>query len=450
MSWQDVYRSKLMSADDAVKLIPDNSHVYSGHEPSEPPELYRALVRNADYFHGLKFHHMNTFFEYGYCTKEMEPHFRYEGFYVGGTTRNSITEGYGSIIPAGFYDVANGLTQGYFPIDACIVRVTPPDNNGDCHIVCEAGYTYAACKAAKVLIGQVTETGPVVFGDTALNVSEFDALVEHDDEMMYLMENHPFGTIEQAIGDYCASLIEDGATLQIGVGKLPDAVMASLTNHKHLGLHTEIITDAIVDMYKKGIIDGSQKSLDKGIMMGTFVTGLADELYQFVDKNPEVMIRSAAYTNSPWTIASQSKMTSINATLQVDIMGQAVSDNIGMRQYSGIGGQVDFVRGVNLSRDGKGKTILLLPSVTRKKDGTVISKICPVIDHGAAVTCARFDTNYVITEYGIAQLRGKTLQERGEALINIAHPDFREELSRAFYERYHVMPKGIRADAVIE
>ena len=441
MSWEEIYKSKLCTADEAVQLIKDGDHVFTGHVPSEPPELYRALVRNKERFHGVILHHMNSYNEYGYCTAENAPHFRYEGFYAGTSTRDSVTNGYGSIIPCGFSDLAHGLSMGHYPVDVCMVRVTRPNSEGYVRIVCEAGYTYNATKAAKIVLAQVVDSAPSVFGDTAFHVSEIDRFVEYDEPMMRLPLSPPYGWLQQKIGEYCASIIDDGSTLQLGVGKLPDAVLAALKDHKHLGLHTEQIADGVVDLYKRGVMDNSLKGLDNGKMIGTFVVGQQEDLYNFVHLNPAVEIRSASYTNDPRTIAQMHKMCSINACIQIDIMGQVVSDCIGMRQYSGIGGQVDFVRGANMALDGAGKAILLMPSVNVRKDGSKVSKICPFIDHGAAVTLPRYETNYVITEYGIAQLRGKSLHARGEELIKIAHPDFKVDLCKAFYELYRVMPK---------
>ena len=242
--------------------------------------------------------------------------------------------------------------------------------------------------------------------------------------------------MEEAIGKHCASLIEDGSTLQLGIGAIPDAVLYQLKDKKDLGIHSEMISDGVVELFKTGAITGAKKTTHKGKMLVTFLMG-TKKLYDFAEKNPLVEMRTVDYVNDPALIMQNHNMVSINSCLQVDFMGQVVSDSIGVKQFSGVGGQVDFVRGASMSLDGKGKAIIAMPSITTKKDGTIISKIVPFIDHGAAVTTSRNDVDYIVTEFGIAHLKGKSLKERAKSLIRIAHPDVREDLKKAFHERFN-------------
>lgn len=242
--------------------------------------------------------------------------------------------------------------------------------------------------------------------------------------------------VETAIGRYCASLIEDGSTLQLGIGAIPDAVLSELKDRKHLGIHSEMISDGVVDLVEAGVIDCTAKTLHKDKIIVTFLMG-TKRLYDFADRNPIIELRTVDYVNNPSVIAKNNRMVSINSALQVDFMGQVVSCTIGTRQFSGVGGQVDFVRGAAMAEDGKGISIIAMPSITTKKDGTIISKIRPYIDHGAAVTTNRYDVDYIITEYGIARLKGKTIQERAKALIDIAHPTVRGELADEFEQRFN-------------
>jgi 4-hydroxybutyrate CoA-transferase len=292
-----------------------------------------------------------------------------------------------------------------------------------------------ASKSCRTVIAEVNDQVPTVFGDTFIHVSEIDAFVENSHP---LFESKPavIGEVEAAIGKNCASLVEDGSTLQLGIGAIPDAVLSQLGNKKNLGIHSEMIADGVVDLFEKGAIDCSQKGIDEGKMVVTFLMG-TKKLYDFCDKNPMVELRPVDYVNHPEVVAKLHNLVCINACVQIDFMGQIVSECIGTKQISGVGGQVDFVRGAAMTHDGKGKAIIAMPSVTVMKDGSMVSKIVPFIDHGAAVTTSRCDADYVVTEYGIARMKGRTLKDRARQLINIAHPDFREELKAQFKERFN-------------
>jgi len=328
------------------------------------------------------------------------------------------------------------IRRDIFHVDVLFVTVAPPDENGKCCIGVSADYTMQAAKSADVILAEVNDQVPYVYGDCFIDVEEIDAFVETSHPLFELKPSK-IGPTEEAIGKNCARLIEDGATLQLGIGAIPDAVLAQLGDKKHLGIHSEMFSDGVVDLYEKGVFDCSQKSLHKGKMIVTFLMG-TKKLYDFVDHNPMVEMMPVDYVNHPEIIAKNSNMVCINACVQVDFMGQIVSECIGPKQISGVGGQVDFVRGAAMAHDGKGKAIIAMPSVTVKKDGSMVSKIVPYIDHGAAVTTSRCDADYVVTEYGVACMKGRTLHDRARQLIDIAHPDFREELKSQFKERFKI------------
>lgn len=435
MDWKEIYKSRQCTADEAVKSIKSGDRVAFAHCVGEPGVLVDAMVANAAAYKNVTISHMVSLGKGMYTLPEYKDNFRWEGWFAGASTRKSVELGHGDFVPVFFHEIPGMIRDGYFPIDVFMVMVSPPDEHGFCSTGVSADYTMQAIKSAKIVLAEVNDQMPVTYGDTFVHVSKIDKVV---------LSSHPLpelglpniGPVEEAIGKNCATLIEDGSTLQLGIGAIPDAVLAQLKHKKHLGIHSEMISDGVVDLYEAGAMDCSEKAIDKGKMMITFLMG-TKRLYDFVNKNPMVEMRPVDYVNHPAVVAQNSKMVSVNSCLQVDFMGQVVSDSIGTKQFSGVGGQVDFVRGAAMSLDGKGKAIIAMPSVTVKKDGTMISKIAPYIDHGAAVTTSRCDVDYIVTEYGIAHLKGKNLKDRARALINIAHPDVRDELKVAFKERFN-------------
>lgn len=437
MDWNEIYEDRKCTAEEAVQEIKNGDRVVFAHCVAEPTILVDAMVANAESYENVTVSHMVTLGKGEYTKPELKDNFRFEAWFCSCSTRGAVAEGHGQFVPVYFHEVPKYIRNGVFPIDVAMVMVSPPDHNGFCSVGISCDYTMQAIKSAKIVLAEVNDQVPVVYGETFVHVSEIDAFVE---------SSHPLpeialpkiGKVEKSIGKYCASLIEDGSTLQLGIGAIPDAVLSQLKNKKHLGIHSEMISDGVVDLYELGVIDCSQKSIDKGKMVVTFLMG-TKRLYDFARTNPMLEMRPVDYVNNPVVVAQNSKMISINACLQVDFMGQVVSDSIGTKQFSGVGGQVDFVRGVAMSLDGKGKAIIAMSSVAKKKDGTKISKIVPFIDNGAAVTTNRQDVDFIVTEYGIAEMKGKTLQDRARALIGIAHPDFREELKEEFEKRFNAL-----------
>jgi 4-hydroxybutyrate CoA-transferase len=314
-------------------------------------------------------------------------------------------------------------------VDAALIQLSRPDAHGYCSFGLSNDYTKPAAEAAKVVIAEVNDQMPRTFGDNFIHVSELDYIVETSVPLLQ-MARAAIGDTERAIGGYCAELVDNGSTLQLGIGGIPDAVLLSLADKKGLGIHSEMFSDGVVDLYEAGVITNQNKTLHKGQMVVTFVMG-TDRLYKFIDDNPKVAFYPVDYVNHPAVIAKNYKMVSINACIEVDIMGQVSSESIGYKQFSGTGGQVDYVRGASMAEGGK--SIIAMPSTAK---GGTVSRIVPLLQEGSAVTTSRNDVQYIVTEYGIADMRGKTLKARAQALVNIAHPNFRSELAEAVEKRY--------------
>ncbi len=435
MSWKEIYKSRVCSAEEAVKSVKSGDTVVFAHCVDEPEVLANALVANAAAYKDVEICHMVSLGKGEYTKPEYKEHFRWNGWFAGASTRKCIEQGHGDFTPVFFHEIPGYIRKGLFKVDVAMIMVSPPDEHGFCCTGVSSDYTMQAVESAKIVLAEVNDQMPVVFGETFIHVSKIDKFVETSHPLPEL-GLPKIGEVELAIGRYCAELIEDGATLQLGIGAIPDAVLQSLKDKKDLGIHSEMISDGVVDLYEAGVINNSQKAINKGKMTITFLMG-TKRLYDFANYNPAVELRTVDYVNHPVIVAQNSKLVCINSCLQVDFMGQVVSDSIGIRQFSGVGGQVDFVRGASMSLDGKAKAIIAMPAVANKKDGSMISKIAPYIDEGAAVTTSRNDVDYIVTEYGIAELKGKSLKQRARNLIDIAHPDFRDELKVEFEKRFN-------------
>lgn len=436
MNWQAVYNSRKCSAKEAVQLIKSGDRVVLAHCIAEPQALVKAMVDNAEAYRNVEICNMLSFGSGKYCDKDLKDNFQYNAIFASSNSRQSITVGNGDYTPVFFHELPGYFRKKIIPIDVFMVQVSPPDRNGFCCTGFSSDFTMQGIRSAKLVLAQVNDQIPVTYGDTHIHVSKIDRFVEESEPLIEI----PLAKTNDVaikISEYCVGLIEDGSTLQIGIGAIPDEIVRGLIGKKDLGIHSELITDALLDLYESGAITNEAKSQDRGKIVLTFLFG-TKRLYDFVANNPAIEFRTVDYTNHPSIIAQCSKMVSINAGLEVDFMGQVVSDSIGTNQYSGVGGQVDFVRGTSMSLDGKGKSIIVMPSTARKKDGTLISKIKPYITHGAAVTTSRNDVDTIITEYGIAKLKGKTLKQRARDLINIANPIFKEELISEFERRFNV------------
>lgn len=434
LHWREEYRKKLRNANEAVKLIKSGDKVVLTHAVSEPLAVVDAMIANADAYRDVEVSTMVTLGKGEYTDSEYKDCFKFNGWFLSGCTRGCVKEKRGDFTPVFFHEVPNYIRRDIFHVDVCLAMVSAPDEYGYCNLGVSADYSVQAIRSAKMVIAQINDQVPVTYGDTFIHISEFDVCVEYSQPLPDLKLPH-IGEVELTIGKHCASLIEDGSTLQLGIGAVPDAVLQSLKDKKNLGIHSEMISDGVVDLYEAGVINNSQKSINMGKMIVTFLMG-TKRLYDFVHKNPAVEMRTVDYVNNPIVIAQNSNMVCINSALSVDFMGQIVSETIGEMQFSGVGGQVDFMRGAAMSIDQKGKGIIAMPSVTVKKDGTMISKITACIPQGAAVTTSRQDADYVVTEYGIAELKGKTLRQRAKNLIVIAHPKFRDDLKEKYTAKF--------------
>lgn len=435
MKWKEIYESRKCTAEEAVKLIKPGDKVMLAHLMAEPPVLVDAMIKNAAAYKDVEISHLVTFGKGEYTKPEYKDNFIFNGLFLSGPTRECVAAGYGEFTPVFFHEIPGYIRKGLFKPDVFMVMVSPPDKHGYCNIGVTADYAVQGISTAKTVLAEVNDQVPVAFGDAFIHVSQIDKFVESSHPLPEL-QLPVIGDVEKAIGQHCAELIDDGATLQLGIGAIPDAVLYFLRDKKDLGIHSEMISDGVVELVEAGVITGQAKAINKGKITVAFLMG-TKRLYDFADRNPGLELRTVDYTNHPIVVAQNSKMVSVNSCLEVDFMGQVVSDSIGTKQFSGVGGQVDFVRGASMSHDGLGKAIIAMPSVAVKKDGTMISKITPYISHGAAVTTSRNDVDYVVTENGIAALKGKSLKQRARNLINIAHPAFRDELIEEFEKRFN-------------
>jgi 4-hydroxybutyrate CoA-transferase len=436
LDWKQIYNERLTTASEAVKHIENGSTVVLAHCVGEPPTIVNAMVENRAQYRDLEIRHMVRLSDMDFATPGYEKHFRVNPWFASANSRAALVENRADFTPCFFHEVPRVIREGRSGCDVAVFQVSPPDAHGFCSLGTSVDYTRQAAETAKLTIAQVNKNMPRTWGDGLLHVSAFDHIVEADDNL-YEIKPPVIGDVEKAIGEHCASLIEDGSTLQLGIGAIPDAVMLFLKDKRDLGIHSEMISDGTLALYNEGVITGSQKSENRGKMTVTFLMGTR-ELYDFAHDNPLVEVKPVDYVNHPIVIARQHKMISVNSAIQADIQGQIDAEAMGLRQFSGVGGQVDFIRGVAMSDDGK--AIIAMPSVTVKRDGTMISKIVPFLDQGAPVTTTRCDVDYVITEYGIAELKGKSLRERARNLIGVAHPDtkdpLKDEFERRFGEKY--------------
>ncbi|MCX7698633.1 MAG: 4-hydroxybutyrate CoA-transferase [Candidatus Goldbacteria bacterium] len=423
------YDKKVCSAEDAVKVVKSGNRIVFSHAAGEPLVLPEALMERSHKLKNVEIVHMVPMGESLYCKPEYSNSFRHIALFAGAATRKAIWENRADYIPYFFSEVPY-LFETLLPVDVAMVTVSPPDKKGFCSLGVSVDYTKKAVECAKIVIAELNPTMPRTHGDSFVHISQIDFLVEVN-RPIHELKSSELTEVEENIGRYVAELIEDGCTLQLGIGGIPDAVLKNLTNFKDLGIHSEMISDGVKHLVEKGVITGSKKTLHKGKIVVNFLMGSRD-FYDWVDDNPMIEMRTVDYTNNPYVIAQNNKMVAINSALEVDLLGQVCADTLGPMQFSGVGGQVDFVRGARMSKGGK--AIIALPATA--KGG--VSRIVPTLKTGAAVTTSRNDVDYVVTDFGIASLKGKTVKERMKALIQIAAPQFREELTKQAYDIYNI------------
>ncbi len=423
---------RIVTPEDAVAAVHSRDRVWVQAAAAAPQRLIAALTDRHAELQGVEIVQLHTEGAAPYADARYERSFHTSVLFVGPNVRQAVAEGQADYVPIFLSEVPSLFRSGAIPLDVALVHVSPPDAHGFCSLGVSVEASSAAVSCARRVIAQVNPNMPRTHGDGLLHESDIDLAVEVDDPIPEVAPA-PLDTVARAIGLHCAALVEDGATLQMGIGAIPDAVLAALHDHRDLGIHTEMFSDGAIDLIEKGIITGTRKLTHPGKVVASFVMGTR-RLYDFVADNPLVALLDAAYVNDTAVIRRNPRTTAINSAVEVDLTGQVCADSIGTRQYSGVGGQMDFIRGASLS-DG-GKPIIALPSTTSSGD----SRIVPFLKPGAGVVTTRAHVHYVVTEYGTADLYGKSLRQRARALINVAHPDHREALTRSAFERFHRLP----------
>jgi acyl-CoA hydrolase len=424
MSVQDLYQKKRCSAEDAIGQVHNGDFVIVPTGVGEPPTLLTALSEQRRRFHDVKVAQILAVRKYDYIDPETVDHVRHVAFFFGGASRTGGQAGWIDFIPSYFSEMPGMIERGQIPADVVFSMASTMDQHGYFSLSLGADYTMAAVARARAVVLEVNPNVPFAYGNCHVHISQVTALIESSEPVLEV-GLPKIGPVQEAIGKYVADMIDDGSTLQIGYGGIPDAVVMQLTAKHDLGIHTEMIGDGILTLIESGAVTNRKKTFMPGKMVATFALG-SKKLYQFMERNPALEIHPVDFTNDPYIAAQNDKLIAINATLQIDLLGQCGSESLGHLPYSGSGGQVDFVRAANRSRGGK--AFIVLPSTARDDS---ITRIVPTLTPGTHVTTGKNDINYVVTEFGVAQLRGKTAKQRAQELIAIAHPDFRAELSAA-------------------
>ncbi|MUU77938.1 acetyl-CoA hydrolase/transferase family protein [Winogradskyella endarachnes] len=417
---------KTVTAEEALQVVKSNDRVYIQAAAAAPQSLVKALAARHEELRNVEVCHLHTEGVAPYANPEFSESFHVNSFFIGKNVRHTLKAGNGTYTPVFLSELPRLFQQRIINLDVVLIHVSVPDRHGYCSLGVAVEAILAAIDNAKIVIAQVNPQMPRTHGAGVIHITEIDYFVESDEEIPLHQMAQP-NAIEAKIGNYVANLIEDRSTLQMGIGSIPNAVLKSLTNHKDLGLHTEMFSDGVIDLILDNVINGNYKKINRGRALSTFVMG-SKRLYDYVDDNPFVEMRASNYTNNAAYIKQNPQMVAINSAIEVDLTGQVCADSIGSSMYSGVGGQMDFIRGASLSKGGK--AIIALPSVT--KNG--VSRIVPILKPGAGVVTTRAHVQYVVTEYGIANLYGKTIKQRAEALIKIAHPNHRMHIEKAFFE----------------
>lgn len=417
------------SAEEAVKSIQSNQRVFIHSVAMAPQQLIKALTARHGELRNVEIVHLHTEGEAPYANPAYRDSFHVNSLFIGANVRHTLKAGNGSYTPAFLSEIPYLFRKGIIDLDVALMQVSPPDAHGFCSLGSSVDASLAAAQSARHVIAQVNPNVPRSHGDGLIHISKFDKLVEVNDAIPTHSLPDPT-KVEMAIGKNVASLIDDGACLQMGIGAIPNAALSQMTHLKDLGVHTEMFSDGILDLVEKGVVTGANKKVHPGKIISGFVMG-SQRVYDFIDDNPQVNLLDIAYVNNTAVIRKNDQQVSINSAIEIDLTGQVCADSIGMNMYSGVGGQMDFIRGAMLSRNGK--PIIALPSTTRKGE----SRIVPFLKPGAGVVTTRSHVHYIVTEYGIADVYGKTLKQRADLLANIAHPEYREDIARTFYDALH-------------
>lgn len=428
MSLIDDYKRKLSSLEEAVSVVRSKDRVYISGNAATPLTLLEALANRKDELHDVEITHVLLLGNDPLSKPEMEGCFRHNSLFVGPADRKAINEGRADYIPIFLYEIPDLFYSRLLNLDVAFVHLSPPDRKGFMSYGVECLASKAAAESAKIVVAEVNDKMPRTLGDSFIHVSQVDRIVEISVDLPELLTKE-FTEVEEKIGNYIADLVEDGSTIQLGIGGIPNAALKAMADKKDLGIHTEMVSDGIIEAIEMGLITGAKKTLHPYKVVATFLFG-SKRVYEYAHDNPAFEIHPVNYTNHPFIVSQNEKMVAINSAIEVDLTGQVCSDSIGTRIYSGFGGQVDFIRGAAQSKGGK--PIIALPSTAKKGE---ISRIVPYLKHGAGVVDTRADVHYIVTEYGVADLHGKNLRERALALIRIAYPEFREELEKEAIKR---------------
>ncbi len=431
MNWLEDYQRKIVSADEAVKVIKSGDRVMMQAGCAVPQQLEAALVKRAPELHDVEICHMHSNGKAEYCRPEYQGHFSHNAFFMATNVRAAINSGRADFTPIWLSQIPDLFRDGSLPIDVAMLHLTPPDEHGFCSFGVSVDCAKPAAESAKIVIAQVNDQMPRTLGDSFIHVSKLKYVVQVSDPI--LTHDAPRGSdVQRQIARHCADLIEDGATLQLGIGGIPDAVLTYLREKRDLGIHTEVFSDGVMELIEAGVITNERKTIHRGKVISAFILGTR-RLYDYVDNNPIIEMHPLDYTNDPFIISRNDRMISLNSAIEVDLTGQVCADSIGFNFFSGPGGQVDFVLGASRSKGGK--SIIALPStaVLGKQ-----SRIVPALKTGAGVVTTRPQVMYIVTEYAVAYLKGKTIRQRAQALINIAHPAYRDQLTAFAREQHYI------------
>ncbi len=429
MDWNSIYRNRVTTAEGAVQDIRSGDRVWIHPGCNTPTLLIEAMVARAPELEDVEVVHILTLAEAPYVAPGMEGHFRHRSLFTGSNVRAAVNDGRADFVPIHLHDVPALISRGQMPVDVALIHISPPDEHGFCSYGVGVDATKTAVEHSRTVIAMVNRQMPRTLGDSFVHVSKLTRVVEVDERLIEHPMSAEVSEVARKIGGNIASLITDGATIQMGIGEIPDAVLDFLGDKRHLGVHTEMFSDGLVDLFEAGVVTNEKKSLHRGKIVASFVIGTR-RAFDFVDNNPFMEFHPNEYVNDPYVVARNDKMVAINSALAVDLTGQVCADSIGTRIYSGFGGQLDFIRGAARSKNGV--PIIALPSTAK---GGTLSRLVDTLIPGSGVVTTRADVHYVVTEYGIANLYGRSLRERARDLIDIAHPDFREDLERAASER---------------
>jgi len=436
MTTQRIYQSRVTTAQEAVKAIRSGQRVFLTGNVSVPRTILAALVEYAPNVTDVEICQALTVGSADYVDPQMEGHLRVNSMFISANIRKAVQEGRADFTPVLLSEFPLLFKRGILPLDVAIIHVSTPDEHGFCSLGVEVGLTKSAAESARVVIAEVNEKMPRTLGDSFIHVSRLTHIVP----VNYPIPEHKMSSegdtdIVEKIAGHIAELIPDGATMQLGIGSIPDAVLKFLYDKKDLGIHTELFSDGVIDLFNAGVLTNARKSLHAGKIVAGFILG-TQRLYKWVDDNPMIEMHPTEYVNDPFVIAQNDRMVAVNSAIEVDLTGQVCADSIGPKLYSGVGGQLDFIYGASRSKGGV--PIIALPSVATLRDGTQLSKIAAMLKHGAGVVTSRNHVRFIVTEYGVADLYGKTIRQRAHALIHVAHPQFREDLIKQASELHYI------------